>query len=132
MKVNLKIIPYSHQEEFYQEFMQELTKSTKDLGELSVTRPSTSARMRSFGIPFEQIMIALGSAGAFTALCRLLSKYLERYRDREVIVEKDGTKISLKGLPEPEVKNLLIKLLPDSMLQSESRESCSDKSDEDH
>lgn len=66
---------------------------------------------RNVPIPFE-VIIALGSAGAFTALYQIICKVIGKNEAREVVIEKDGVKISIKGHSLPEQKELLDKLLP--------------------
>ncbi|MCD4811489.1 hypothetical protein K8R14_02685 [bacterium] len=62
-----------------------------------------------------EIIIALGSAGAFTALYQIISKFFEKNKDREITIEHEGTKITIKGHSLPEEKELFKKLALDFM-----------------
>lgn len=75
------------------------------------TEVRRSLRTRG-GFPTE-IVVALGSAGAFTALYQIISNILEKDKNRELTIERDGNKITLKGHTLPEEKQLLRELAPD-------------------
>jgi hypothetical protein len=73
--------------------------------------------LRTRGIPsptdIATIIVALGSAGAFTTLYQTIVKLLEKNKDREVTIEGAGTKICLKGHSFPEEMELLQKVAPE-------------------
>ena len=68
-------------------------------------------RMR--GVSPMDIIIALGSAGAFTALYRVISKLLDKNKDREVTIKRGETEICLKGYSLPETNELLEQFAPE-------------------
>ncbi len=78
-----------------------------------------SPRMRSVS-PMD-IIVALGSAGAFTALYQVIYKLLEKNKDRAVTIERGKTKISLKGYSLPEMKELLEQLAPELLTKTRSK-----------
>ena len=80
--------------------------------------PRSPARMRTLPGAAE-IIVALGSAGAFTALYQIISKLLERHKDREIKIERAGCSISLKAHGFTEEKELL-KLLAPELLPTHS------------
>ena len=59
------------------------------------------------------IFLAFGSAGAFTALYQVISKYLERHKEREISLERGGVKITIRAHSLPEERELLGKLFPE-------------------
>lgn len=66
------------------------------------------------GIPAAiEIVVALGSAGAFTALYKVICRLLEKNKYREVTIEGKRMKICLKGHSLPEERELLEKLAPE-------------------
>jgi hypothetical protein len=67
-----------------------------------------------------EIIIALGSVGAFTAIYQLLSSYVQRHSGKELSLEKNGTKISLKGHSQPEAMDIIRQLAPE-LLDEETR-----------
>lgn len=60
-----------------------------------------------------EIVVVLGSAGAFTALYQVLGKFLDRHKDREVVIERNGVKISLKAHSPGDAKAILAQILPE-------------------
>lgn len=60
-----------------------------------------------------EIAVALGSAGAFTALYQVLNKLLEKDKDREFRLERQGLSISIKAHSLPEEQALLAQLTPE-------------------
>lgn len=82
----------------------EIEQALKEEG-LDTRRPRTRGSI--------EIVVALGSAGAFTALYQVLAKLLERNQGKEVTLERRGTKISLKGLSMHETNELLEQLTPE-------------------
>jgi hypothetical protein len=53
------------------------------------------------------ILIALGSAGAFSAVYQVVVSYLGRNKERELVLEIGGNKLTVKGHSLPEEKELL-------------------------
>jgi len=71
-------------------------------------------------IAFVDIVVALGSAGAFTALYQIICKLMEKDKDRELTIESDKKKVTLKGFKLPEAKELLKMLAPEVLAGSNS------------
>jgi hypothetical protein len=86
------------------DLLAELEKEAELRG-LAPTRP---ARMRTVPLPLE-VIVALGSAGVFTAIFQTLSSVLLRNKDREltVTIPSQGKAITLKGHDLHEEKELL-------------------------
>lgn len=61
-------------------------------------------------LTINEIIVALGSAGAFSVLYQIVNSYLRRSDDREVTFEKDDMKITIKGHSLPEEKVLFRQL----------------------
>lgn len=77
--------------------------------ELQVTRP---IGMR--GEPILTTVIAtLGSAGVFTTLIQIITRLLQHNKDKELIIERKGAKIALKGHSLPEEKEIISCLAPE-------------------
>lgn len=86
---------------------------------------SVTSRVRSLGgeiyfpnatrgdIPIKEIIIAVGSAGVFSGLYQTISQFLTRHKERELSLERDKTKLVLKGHSLSEEKEILKKLLPE-------------------
>jgi hypothetical protein len=78
------------------------------------------------GTPSVEILIALaGVTGSIvtaviTAIYQSINKYMERDANREITVEKDGKRITLKGHSMPELKELFNSLYPEVFIQSEN------------
>ncbi len=70
------------------------------------------AHVRGLTFPSE-IIVALGSAGAFTAFYKVIRKLLEANKDRGVEFIRKGIKVSIKGHSLPEEKELLETLVPE-------------------
>jgi hypothetical protein len=73
-------------------------------------------RTRSLPIPAE-IVVAIGSAGAFTALYQVINKFLERNKDRELRLESQGRALTIKAHSLPEEQALLKQLAPELVEQ---------------
>jgi hypothetical protein len=73
------------------------------------------------GLPITEVVIALSSAGAFTAIYQIICKFLERHKDREITLERGKVKVTVKGHSLPEEKELLDALLTDEGRSSTSR-----------
>jgi hypothetical protein len=90
------------------ELQTELNESIKKVG---INTESRTARIR--GVSANEIIIALGSAGAFTALYQVISQFLLKNKDREITIERKGLKLTLKGHNLLEEKALLEQLAPE-------------------
>lgn len=69
-------------------------------------------RTRSLPVPAE-IVVAIGSAGAFTAFYQVINKFLERNKDRELRLEGNGRSLSIKAHSLLEEQALLKQLAPE-------------------
>jgi hypothetical protein len=59
------------------------------------------------------IIVVLTSASSFTAFYKILCKYLDRNRDKEVTFDNKGTKVTIKGHSLPEERFIISTILPD-------------------
>lgn len=82
----------------------ELEETAGELG-LNPTHP---ARLRAGPLPVE-VIVALGSAGAFTALFQLVSSFLSKNKDRELTISipSEGKTLTMKGHSLSEEKDML-------------------------
>jgi hypothetical protein len=67
---------------------------------------------RGLPVPFE-VVVAVGSAGAFTALYQVICKVLEKDKDRELTLEYGKKKIIIKGHSIRKGKEILNNLFPE-------------------
>ena len=70
-------------------------------------------------VPGLEMIVALGSAGVFTAVLQTIQQFLYKNKEREITLEREGkkvTKISIKGHGLSEEKELLKELLPELAL----------------
>lgn len=95
----------------------ETITSTLQINDGNIFYPS---RTRG-GLPITEVVIALSSAGAFTAIYQVICKFLERNKDREITLERGKVKVTVKGHSLPEEKELLDALLTDEGSSSISR-----------
>ena len=82
-------------------------------GEVYAQMPESQPHTRGGLASPTEIVIALGSAGAFTALYQILCKFLERNKDRVLTLERNDVKLILKGHSMPEEKDPLDQLVPE-------------------
>jgi hypothetical protein len=59
-----------------------------------------------------EIVVALGSAGAFTTFYNVLSKLLNANKNREITIQFNGFSLSIKGHSVPEEEALLKQIAP--------------------
>jgi hypothetical protein len=59
------------------------------------------------------LLISLGSAGAFTAFYQILCKILEKNKEKEISIERGGTKVTIKGYSFLDTQQILEKLAPE-------------------
>ena len=57
------------------------------------------------------VIVVLGSAGVFTAAYKVICKWLERNKAREVTIVRDQKRITIRGHSVPDEKSLLAELL---------------------
>jgi hypothetical protein len=118
MDILLKITdPQSEGETPWKGFPPELIVEIVDLLQRSdgniyypVIQKASSFASRG-ALPPTEIIVALGSAGVFSAVFQVISSYLTKNKDREITLEHNGSKITIKGHSLPEEKELLQKLL---------------------
>lgn len=66
------------------------------------------------------VIATLGSAGVFTAFFQILTRLLQNNKDRELLIERKGAKIVLKGHSLPEEKELISYIAPE-LLKKKAR-----------
>ena len=59
-----------------------------------------------------ELIVALGSAGAFTAAYNVIARYLERNKNSKVTVRKAGQEVTITGYSRSEASELLAQLYP--------------------
>jgi len=91
------------------EFFLEMKKRVQDAGSDIHYR----GEGRGSYVPPTEIIVALGSAGVFSALYQTISSYLTRNQDKELTLEKGDTKITIKGHTLPEEMKLLELFAPE-------------------
>ena len=96
-------------------FAAEAAQTLRDAG-IEVREPP---RMRSASSM--DIIVALSSAGVFTALYQVICKLIEKNKDRSVTIERGKTKISLNGYSLPEMKELLEQLAPEFLTKTKPK-----------
>lgn len=102
-------------------FMIELVENLLDQGAGAVYTPlPRRPEIPKGAAPPTEFLVALGSAGAFTAVYKIICKYLERHKDRELTLEKDNVKVTLKGHSLPEERALMKELSLESLQESQS------------
>ena len=63
----------------------------------------------------KDMLVILGSVGAFSALWKIICTYLERNKNRELTIEREGRKVGIKGHNLPEEESLMSRLLQDTI-----------------
>jgi hypothetical protein len=76
-------------------------------------------RMR--GVSPIEVIVTLGSAGAFTAVYKVISKLLDRNKDREVTMKRGEMEVCVKGYNLPETNELLDRLAPELLKKKRRR-----------
>ena len=59
-----------------------------------------------------ELIIALGSVGAFTAVYQIIKAYLERHRTAEVSITYGDKHVSFKGYSAPDARTLIREVFP--------------------
>jgi hypothetical protein len=75
------------------------------------------------GISPTEVIVALGSAGVFTALYQTITSYLARNKDREITLQKGKTKITIKGHSVPDEIELMQLMAPELVKPSPAKNS---------
>jgi len=88
-----------------------IAEVTKALDKAGIEIVPSKIRIR--GVITPDIIIALTSAGGFTMLYQIISSILNRNKEKELVIERDGIKVSLKGFSIPEEKKLLELVAPE-------------------
>ena len=112
-------ITTNHDEVIVEQLIQDIARAGLDI------LPSAQ---RTRGVPAIDILVALSSAGTLTVLYQVLVKFLEKNKGREITIEINDRKVTLKGLSPPEEMNLLRKLVPDLMSPEPARRGSQDDS----
>jgi hypothetical protein len=89
-----------------QEFGDEVLKTIQSKGFDAYTKLS---RVQG-AIPLDQIVIAMGSAGAFSAIKDVIGSVLGKHTQKSIYVKYKGTEIKLEGLSKKESLDVLEKL----------------------
>ena len=76
---------------------------------------------RGRNVPVTEIIVALGTAGAFAGFYQIITTLLTKNLSRELAIERDGVKISLKGQSIPEMEALIEKFAPELIKQKTSK-----------
>lgn len=69
-----------------------------------------------------EFIVTLGSAGVFTALFQVLSKFLEKHKDREITITREGREITIKGHSFQEERKLLHELIPELIVAEQNKQ----------
>ncbi len=100
----------------------ELTKDLMDVvhkngGKVFLLPSSKTSFRNPIDLSPAEWIVSLGSAGVFTAVVQTLHKYLEKNSGREITIERDGQKktikVSIKGHNKHEEEELLKDLFPE-------------------
>ncbi len=116
MKVSTLVVLRSHDYSLIEVIGKEI-KGSPEVIEIPVTG-SIMAGEPIPGFTLEQansLLVALGSAGAFTTFYKILVKVMERNKDKEITLERKGIKFIIKGHSLPEEKAFIQKLFPKSI-----------------
>ena len=106
----IKLIAPQGSNDFYDELVVNLQFHLGSDGKVFVAL-GEARRDGSIALPtINEIIVTLGSAGAFSVLYQIVSAYLRRSDEREVTFEKDDMRITIKGHSLPEEKVLLKQL----------------------
>jgi hypothetical protein len=84
--------------------------------------PKYDSNRRSSDLISPELIVALGSAGAFSGVFRLLLSYLTRHRDRIITVQRGNTKVTIKGHSQPQETALMATLFPDATFKARRRD----------
>ena len=68
---------------------------------------------RTRGEPIVDIIVALGSVGAFTSLYKIICNFFIKDKDRKLIIKHKGGEIEIVGHSLPDEMALLQKIAPD-------------------
>jgi hypothetical protein len=92
-----------------------LTKLT-EAAEAAGLRPTLPVRLRTVP-PAAEIILAIGSAGAFTALYQIIGSLLKKNENRELTLKLGDVELTLKGHTLPEEEALLERLAPELLAE---------------
>lgn len=79
--------------------------------------------LRHGAISPAEVIVALGSAGIFTAVYQTIASYLTRNQSRELTLTKGKVTITIKGHSLPEETELLKKLAPELIPKNAQKKS---------
>ena len=88
------------------------SEAAQAIKEAGIEIQPRTPRVRGIPVAIE-IVVALGSAGAFTVLYQVICRLLEKNKERELTVERKGMKIRLIGHSLLEEREFLEKLVPE-------------------
>ena len=110
MDISVKITTLE-EETLVQDFTQMLEEAGIESYQQSIST-SSGIRPRGAIVPTE-IIVALGSAGVFTAFCQLICKIIEKNLDKEITIERGDVKVIIKGHSLSEEKSFLSQIAKD-------------------
>jgi len=90
---------------------------TELIDSMKAANVDVSRGPRQRGMPVADIILTLSSAGAFTALYQVISKALEKNKDRKIVIKSKNKEIEITGHSLPEELMLLQKLAPELIKQ---------------
>lgn len=97
-------------------FQDDLEQSLQDQGCIYLEHPFVEACPELAG--FSNLLVILGSTGAFTAAYHIICKYMERHKDKELTLRSGDVIITIKGHSLPEERNLIRDLFPEEFKES--------------
>lgn len=128
LKISNVVQPNEEYASFDSGFVVELTLRVQaKMGEVYYQVPpphssSIGTELRQGSITPAEIIIALGSAGLFTAVYQAISSYLTRNEGREIQLSKGKVSITVKGHSLPDEMQLLRELAPELLVKVEKKE----------
>ncbi|SRR5258708_9078624 len=114
-EIFLRIVCSGNMDDFYEEFLLNLQFALGTNGRVYEALDDRG-RDASVLVLIKDIIIALGSAGAFSTVYQVVSMYLTRSKDRELTLERKDIKITIKGHRLPEERELAQLLLDESVI----------------
>lgn len=121
--VNEYTIEHMHYPGLDSQFVFELTRSVQEANgsvyhQVAPPPPNLPGfELRHGAISPAEIIVALGSAGIFSAVYQAIASYLTRNQSRELTLTKGKVTITIKGHSLPEETELLSKLAPELLPQ---------------
>lgn len=127
--VNEYITERMHYPGLDNQFVFELTRSVQEVDGVvyhQIAPPPPNLpdfKLRHGAISPAEIIVALGSAGIFTAVYQTIASYLTRNQSRELTLTKGKITLTIKGHSLPEETELLKKLAPELLPKDTQKKS---------